>query len=916
MWNASTPAVEKHCVVPMDRMQANRIPSVIIWAAFAAALVVVPLHAQSYRATLLSSTDFFGGSPDVLNDSGAVVGTGNNGNYSGALEYSGGVISDLGLPPNWTLDYANVINSAGVVYGVAVDASRKVVLVEYAGGNITELTTANVALYFIGGVNAAGTVVGGVESLTGQTDAFAYIAGVPTDLGMVSGHVEDNLYAVNSSGTMVGFGVDATYASHAIGVSNGVLVDLGWGAGSEAVAINDSGTIVGIGPVAGNQRGISYNNGVFTDLGLLPNGTATQPMAINNAGTIVGEAWANPANPQQTAFIYLNGAVTDLNTLVDIPGDRLLSAVAINNEGQIVASGLNGVNWYLLTPVTLHFSVSVPASVSLGTPFTVTVTALDASNDPAPYYAGTVRITSSDGAAILPADSMLNAGVGTFTVTLSTSGSQTVTATDTRNPSISGISGPIVPSMGPSISALPAVQPVNVGSSATFSVTASGTPPPTYQWTFDGKAILGATGATYSVANAQVSDSGGYAVIVTNVAGTVVSGTSILTVVAASGGPAIKDQPSSYSIYSGETVVLTVGMSATGAAAATLRPDAAAGLTYKWYFDGNILSDGAGISGSQTGTLVLSGSATRPGAFACLVENGSGSVLSQTAELSLSNATYPSRLINVSCRAEVGSGADILIAGFVVGGGASNGTLPVLVRGSGPALAAFNVPGVLPDPDLQLFSTAPGPVLVASNFAWGGGSALSSAAAAVGAFAWTVPSSNDAALLENLAPGPYTANLSGRTGDSGVALAEVYDATPGASLTASSPRLINISARVLVGTGANSLIAGFVVGGDTAMTVLIRASGPALAPYGVSGTLPDPELQLNDPGGVIAANSGWQGDTQIAAAAAQVGAFSWGAAATPDSALLVTLPPGAYTATVSGADGDSGVGLVEVYEVR
>ena len=277
-----------------------------------------------------------------------------------------------------------------------------------------------------------------------------------------------------------------------------------------------------------------------------------------------------------------------------------------------------------------------------------------------------------------------------------------------------------------------------------------------------------------------------------------------------------------------------------------------------------------------------------------------------------------SRLVNLSCRAQVGTGPNILITGFVVGGpGAAE--MPALLRGSGPALAPFGVFDTLPDPKLQLFSTLGQSSLLATNNGWGGSSAISSAAAATGAFAWADSSSHDAALLETLTPGPYTANLTGSSGDGGVALAEIYDATAGGAATASSPRLVNISARSSAGSGANSLIVGFVIGGSTPMTVLVRASGPALAPFGVSEMLPDPKLQVYSTASgstLVASNTGWSGDAQIATAAAWVGAFSWGSSATSDSALLLTLPPGPYTANVSGASADTGMALIEVYEVR
>ncbi len=136
--------------------------------------------------------------------------------------------------------------------------------------------------------------------------------------------------------------------------------------------------------------------------------------------------------------------------------------------------------------------------------------------------------------------------------------------------------------------------------------------------------------------------------------------------------------------------------------------------------------------------------------------------------------------------------------------------------------------------------------------------------------------------------------------------------------SSSDSRLLNISSRGFVGSGANSLIAGFVVGGSTPKTVLVRASGPALAavPFNVPGTLPDPQLQLYSGSTLLASNDGWGGSAPITAAAAEVGAFAWSDPTSNDSALLMTLSPGAYTAIVSGSSGDTGVSLVEVYDVQ
>jgi hypothetical protein len=110
-----------------------------------------------------------------------------------------------------------------------------------------------------------------------------------------------------------------------------------------------------------------------------------------------------------------------------------------------------------------------------------------------------------------------------------------------------------------------------------------------------------------------------------------------------------------------------------------------------------------------------------------------------------------------------------------------------------------------------------------------------------------------------------------------------------------------------------------VIGGNTSLTVLIRASGPAIAvaPFNVGGTLPDPELTLQNPStqAVIATNDKWGGNSEISTEATAVHAFAWSDPSSADSALLITLPPGAYTAAATGASGDTGVAIVEVYEV-
>lgn len=271
----------------------------------------------------------------------------------------------------------------------------------------------------------------------------------------------------------------------------------------------------------------------------------------------------------------------------------------------------------------------------------------------------------------------------------------------------------------------------------------------------------------------------------------------------------------------------------------------------------------------------------------------------------------PSRIGNLAIRSVAGSGAETLIVGFVVGGAGTAGGKGLLVRGIGPALTGFGVPGALADPHLELFA---GATRLTQNDDWGGGPALAATFGNVGAFPLAA-NSRDAAFADPaLAPGAYTAQVAGNGGATGVALAELYDTTAPAAFANTTPRLTNVSARTRVGTGGDILIAGVNIAGALPRTVLIRAIGPGLAQFGVTGTLADPVLALFNGATRINENDDWGGNGELVALAASVGAFAL-PAASKDAVLAVTLPPGSYSVQVAGAGGGTGVALVEVYEV-
>lgn len=343
-------------------------------------------------------------------------------------------------------------------------------------------------------------------------------------------------------------------------------------------------------------------------------------------------------------------------------------------------------------------------------------------------------------------------------------------------------------------------------------------------------------------------------------------------------------------------------------------------LTYQWQFQATAggawinETDGSGVLGSMTNTLQLTGNtALAGGHFRCVVTNAAKAmVISQPGGFDLSAGTTGdtgSHMINISTRSLVGVGENIQIAGFVIGG-----TQPkaVLIRASGPALAQFNIGGLLADPVLTVLS---GQTQIGQNDDWESNAnkaAIDTDTAQMHLFPFAA-GSKDAALRLILSPGAYTAQVSGKNAGTGVALIEVYEVDP----SPVDSRMVNISTRSLVGTGANVQIAGFVITGSAFKTVLIRANGRSLAQFGVTGTLDAPVLTLFSGQTQLAQNDYWDQDptarSAIDALSNQMHIFSQGAGG--DAAMIVTLPPGAYTAQVNGNNNTTGVALVEVYEV-
>jgi hypothetical protein len=260
-------------------------------------------------------------------------------------------------------------------------------------------------------------------------------------------------------------------------------------------------------------------------------------------------------------------------------------------------------------------------------------------------------------------------------------------------------------------------------------------------------------------------------------------------------------------------------------------------------------------------------------------------------------ATIPSRLVNLSTRMKVGVGEDVLIGGFIIQG---DQLKKVILRAIGPSLSAIGVTGALADPQMELRDA--GGTFIDGNDDWpeslDAGEIISSGLAPSDA--------HEAAIVARLAPGSYTVIVSGAASSSGIGLVESY------TLDTSATHAANISTRGRVGADDEALIGGFIIGGQTTKTLLVRALGPSLGAIGVAGALADPSVELrNGDGQLVALNGDWGSGTQ----AGEINAGGFAPNDTREAAVLATLAPGAYTAIVRGENGGEGVGLVEIYDL-
>ncbi|WP_414664228.1 immunoglobulin domain-containing protein [Horticoccus sp. 23ND18S-11] len=737
-------------------------------------------------------------------------------------------------------------------YGLAVDSSGTVYVAE--GGN-----------HLIRKITADGTVstLAGAALIPGTTNGNGTAARFNTPFGLaVDG--AGNVYVADSGNHVIrkvtAAGVVTTFA--------GVAGDAGAADGPSTVARFNQPRGVSV-DAAGNLFVADYGNSTLRQISPAGNVTTIAGAAGFFGGTdSVGAA---------ARFYDLTGVASDGTTVYvadtsnnlirrGVPASAAgLPVISVNPFDQEVSLG-QSVTFRVVVGGTVQSYQWLKSSVAIAGATGATFTIPSAQQADVATYA--VRVTGAGGS--------IDSSVATLTVTPVGT-------------------GPI------QITARPISQNVNAGQSATFSITAAGAGL-TYQWQKNGVNIAGATTANYVIASAQTGDAATYLVRVTSGA-SIETATAKLSVGGISGGVSISSQPSSQTIPVGQTATFTVEAFGSN-------------LTYQWF------KNSTTITGATAATYrILAVQAGDAGSYTVRITGTTGSVDSSAAVLTVGNpgpgpgpgpSDPISRLVNLSILTTVSSAGDSFTMGYVVGGAGTSGTKPILIRAAGPTLGAapFNIPGALADPKLETFA---GQTKTGENDNWGGTPALTTAFASVGAFAYFSPTSLDAAVLGNIAAGDNSVRVAATGSGTGTVIAELYDSTSSTAMTASTPRLVNVSVLKALGTG---LTAGFVIDGTGAKKVLIRAVGPTIgaAPFNVPGAVADPQLQLFSGQSVIGANDNWGGTAELTAAFTQVGAFAL-PAASRDAALLATLQPGSYTVQVNGVGGTTGVAIVEVYEV-